>query len=63
MGSTNDPIESAFRQVIIDNIESITGALRSIPYHKVSTGDLVKIFNAVMPDRCAIAKSKEIIAI
>lgn len=35
------------REKLISKIESRTGTLESVPYHKISTGDLKKICNAV----------------
>lgn len=39
------------REELIMNIESMTGVLYSVPYHKVSTKDLEKIYNALRRNR------------
>ena len=40
--------EHDFRQALIENIERYTGALLSVPYHKISTKDLEAISTAFM---------------
>jgi hypothetical protein len=41
---------STNRELLISWIEGYTGTLQSVPFHMISTEDLVKIYNAIKTD-------------